>query len=324
MEVDVFLKAMKMGTGSASAERKTVRVVHSNVRIYDFRSPDKFSKEQLRTLILLHENFARVVTTALSAILRTTVQMEPSGSEQCPYGNFARGLQDPTILGIIHMPPLSGNALIEIDGQVAFPMLDRMLGGPGKGAVFGRAVTDIESAVLGRIFHAIIESLREAWRNIVEISPRMEALETNPLFAQLISPAEMVAVLRFTIQVGEQRGWLKLCLPYMLLEPVLPHLSARRWMVRDQKPGVAPPSQLMAHHLSEVLVPLTAELGKAEITVRDLVNLETGDIISLDVPAGGTADVLVRGRRKFRGKPGTSGKRLAIQITEVLEGEGDE
>lgn len=295
---------------------------HGRLRVYDFRSPDKFSKEQLRTLLTLHENFARVVTTSLSALLRTNVQVSPAAAEQSTYSDFVRGMHDPTVLAIISLAPFPSNALMELDNRVAFTMIDRLLGGPGQGMVKERALTDIEAMVLRRVLNTMLESIGETWRNIAEVMPRLEALETNPLFAQLMAPAEIVASIVFSVQVGGQAGDLRLCLPYAMLEPVLPQLSTRQWAVRNPRAKAGGEEEKLMRELAEVVLPVSVELGRARITVGELLSLEAGDIVQLDTPSQALVDIYVKGRRKFRGRAGTAGRRLAVQVVEVMrEGE---
>lgn len=311
-EVRGVLRAMRLG---GAHQREHGRPV----RLYDFRRPDKFSKEQLRTLVTLHENFCRSATTALAAALRTAVQLETVSADQCPFAQFLSDLHDPTVLGILSLPPFAGNALLEISPEVAFPMLDRLLGGPGSGVVRGRALTDIEAAVMRRVFNALTESLVEPWRNVAEVRPRLESLETNPLFAQFISPTEVVAYLTFSLRVGTAQGELRLCLPYTMLEPYLPQLSARYWLLRERRNQDAAAAEKIAHELGEVRLVLSAELGQARVTVGELIDLEVGDVIQLDAPREAPVQILVAGRPKFRGRPGRAGRRLAVQVTEVLD-----
>lgn len=316
-EMNAFLQSIRLG-GATVATRHGEKPV----RLYDFRRPDKFPKEQLRTLLNLHENFCRGVTTSLAGLLRTSVPLNPTHAEQVPYGQFVRELRDPTILGIITLSPLPGNALMEISPEVAFPMIDRLLGGPGEGKVGPRALTDIETVVMRRIFHAILEAMAEAWRNIADIRPNLESLETNALFIQYVPPTEVVAYLVFSVQVGKASGDIKLCYPFTMLEPVMPQLSARRWLVRENRNRSDEDRVKVSNELAEVSVTLTAELGRARITVGELLGLEVGDVIQLDAFPAAPVDLYVRGRRKFRGKPGRSGRHMAVQVTEVIrEGE---
>lgn len=308
-EVRGVLRAMRLGAGGHRGQ----------VRLYDFRRPDKFSKEQLRTLATLHENFCRAATTTLAAALRTAVQVETISVDQCPFSQFLSDLDDPTVLGVFSLTPFAGTALLEVEPAVAFAMVDRLLGGPGSGAVHGRALTDIEAAVMRRVFNALGEALVEPWRSIAEVRPRLEALETNPLFAQFISPTEVVAYLTFSVRLGRQQGELHLCLPYAMLEPYLPQLSARYWLLRDRRGGgEGSQEEKIRRELAEVRLSLSAELGQARLTLGELLGLEVGDVVPLEAPREAPVTVLVAGRRKFRGRPGRSGRHLAVQITEVL------
>ncbi len=290
-------------------------------RRYDFRNPDKFSKEQLRTLLTLHENFCRVASTTLSAVLRTVVQVSTVGAEQRTYGDFVRALPDPTVLAVFSLAPFPGNSLAELSPVVAFAMIDRLLGGPGYGLSSNRAITELETVVVRRLFHAIFESLAEAWRGLGEARPRLESLETNPFFVQIVAPSEIVAHLSFVVKVGNQAGDLNLCIPFTTMEKVLPLLSTRQWGVQAAHQQAEDRARLL-RELAGVRLPLTVELGRAVITVGDLVHLAPGDVVTLDTPRDGPVDVLVKGRVKFRGHPGRSGKRLAVRITAVaVEGE---
>lgn len=316
-EVSTFLQSIRIGGA-------TVATRHGDkpVRLYDFRRPDKFPKEQLRTLLNLHENFCRGVTTALAGLLRTSVPVSPAHAEQVPYGQFVRELHDPTILGIITLSPLPGNALLEISPEAAFPMIDRLLGGPGEGSVGPRALTDIETVVMRRIYHAVLEAMAESWRNVSDVRPNLESLETNALFIQYVPPTEVVAYLMFSVQVGKVSGEMKLCYPFTMLESVLPQLSARHWLVRETKRRSDEDKVKVADELAGASLTLTAELGQARITLGDLIALEVGDVIQLDTAREAPVEVYVRGRRKFRGKPGRSGRHLAVQVSEVIrEGE---
>ncbi len=289
------------------------------VRLYDFRSPDKFSKEQIRTLALMHENFARIAQTALSAQLRTALQLQLVSTEQLPYQQFHRSLGDPVVLGVLNMAPLPGNALLDLEPRLVFALVDRLLGGPGISLDLRRSLTEIEASMLRRLLGIFLDSLTEAWRNVGQVRASLESLETNPLFAQFLPPGEMVVVLGFRCQMGKTEGSLRLCLPYSLLEPVLPYLTARYWMLRQAK-GESSPQQ-MAENLHPVKVPISVELGRKKLRIGDLLRLKVGDVVVLERKTGEPLDVLVRQRLKFRARPGRLGRFLAVEILERVEGE---
>lgn len=316
-QLDMILRSAGLA-GTAGAHHQAGRPAGRRLRLYDFRNPDKFSKEQLRTLLTLHENFCRVASTTLSAVLRTVVQVSTVSAEQRTYGDFIRALPDPTVLAVFTLAPFPGNAVAELSPVVAFAMIDRLLGGPGYGLGANRAITELETVVVKRLFHAIFESMAEAWRGLGEATPRLESLETNPFFVQIVAPSEIVVHLSFVVKVGNQAGELNVCIPFTTMEKVLPLLSTRQWGSRAAHQREDERARLL-HELAGVGLPVLVELGRAVITVGDLLRLSEGDVIILDTPRDGPVDVLVKERIKFRGRPGRSGKRLAVRITEVVD-----
>mgnify|MGYP000535142747 CR=1 FL=1 len=290
------------------------------VRLYDFRSPDKFSKEQIRTLALMHENFARIAQTALSAQMRMAIQLQLVFTEQTPYQQFLRSLRDPVVLAVLNMPPLPGNALLDLESHLVFSLVDRLLGGPGTSPDLRRSLTEIESSMLRRILAVLLDSLTEAWRNVGQVRAALESVETNPLFAQFLPPGEMVVLLGFRCQMGKAEGSLRLCLPYSLLEPVLPYLTARYWMLRQAGKEEASPER-MAENLRPVRVPLSVELGRRRLRMEELLRLKVGDVVVLERGVGEPLEVFVRNRLKFRARPGRLGRFLAVEILERVEGE---
>lgn len=290
------------------------------MRLYDFRSPDKFSKEQIRTLALMHENFARIAQTALSAQLRTAIQLQLVSTEQTPYQQFLRSLQDPVVLAVLNLPPLPGNSLLDLESPLVFSLVDRLLGGPGTSPDLRRSLTEIESSMLRRILVVFLDSLTEAWRNVGQVRAALESVETNPLFAQFLPPAEMVVLLGFRCQMGKTEGNLRLCLPYSLLEPVLPFLTARYWMLRQAGKAESSPERMM-ENLRPVRVPLSVELGRRRLRIGDLLRLKVGDVLVLERGVGEPLNVFVHRRLKFRARPGRLGRFLAVEILERVEGE---
>ena len=294
------------------------------VRVYDFRRPDKFSKEQLRTISMIHDNFTRLLATFFSAHFRAVVQLSLSSVDQMTYGEFTRALSDPTVLSIFTLKPLKGNGLLDITPAVAFPMIDRLFGGPGQAVEKIRPLTEIEQTVMDRLSRGFLSSLAEAWRNVIELEPRLEAMESNPMFAQIASPNEIVVAVVIDLRMGEHRGNINLCLPYLLIEPVLPKLSAHSWFASSQREATPELLSNLNHRLAETGVPLIAVLGQAAVSVRDLLGLEAGDVVRLDTRVGGEIDVTVGSRPKFTGQPGTFNGRLAVRIKALAGSEEDE
>ncbi|MDI6895078.1 MAG: flagellar motor switch protein FliM [Bacillota bacterium] len=322
-EVDDLLQALASGKLGGQPAQREGPVIRPTVRVYDFRRPDKFSKDHLRTLQMVHENFARVWTTVLSAHLRTMARVTLDAVEQLTYGEFLTSVRSPSVLCLVSMEPLPGRQMVDVHPALAFPLIDRLLGGLGAGEAGERALTDIEVTVMERVFGGMLSALAEAWQGLVALKPRLDSIETNPLFAQVIPPNEVAAVITFTAMLGETGGSLRLCLPYSSLKSVLGQLTSHRWAGGGE---IAAPASNGAN-LQDVRVDMSVRLGKATLTIGQLLNLERGDVVRLGQPVGEPLTVYLGTRPAFRVRPGRVGNRAAVQVVKVLaarEAEDDE
>lgn len=288
------------------------------VRLYDFRRPDKFSKEQIRTLEMIHDNFGRLLSTNFSAHFRAMTQVSVQEIQQKTYAEFIDALSDPSIMGILSLSPLEGNAIMEIDAQIAFPIIDRLFGGPGYALSEPRSLTDLEGVVMQRVFRTALGSLVDAWAHVLEVKTNLEAIEANPLFVQIVPPNDIVLVIRFYARIGEHHGTIQLCLPFLLLEPVLPKLSAHQWFSRERKSSR---QSEVEQHLNRLTVNMWARLGVAGLTVGELMDLKVGDVIRLGTAWSGDLDVFVEDQVRFKARPGRVGEKLAVSITGVADDE---
>ncbi len=289
-----------------------------HARRYDFRIPDKFPKDVLRQIAHVHDSMARALTTTFSAKLRATVRVEAVTAEQRTYEEWVRGASDPAILAAFSAEPLSGNALVEIDPVVAFPMLDRLLGGSVDGDIMPRPTTDIELTVMQRVLESVLDAWREAWAQIQPMRPRVLGLETNPLFTQVASPSDIVLNVGMVCGLGRREGRLRLCLPFTLVEPLVQKLAARRWRAEVQeRPGSRAPA--IRQQLADVPVPLGVRLATVRLPLEDVLALAPGTLIPLHVGSETPALVEIRGAVKHTARVGQAGGRLAIQ---VLDHEG--
>ncbi|MCL6450689.1 MAG: flagellar motor switch protein FliM [Acetobacteraceae bacterium] len=316
-EIDDLVGGLAAEAGAADGLNKARR--GRRVRVYDFRRPDKLSKEQMRTLQMVHDNMARLLTSSFSAYFRTMVQVGMASADQMTYEEFVQTVHGPTVLAVISLPPLSGNALVEVQPALAFPMIDRLFGGPGHAPEKVRPLTEIENTVMERVLQGFLASFREAWKNIADVSPRLEAIETNPLFAQIASANEMVAAISLEVRIGESRGLINLCVPYLVMEPVIARLSAHHWFGSARRQGSADAPALVQRHLEEATVPVAVRLGQTRVTLGELLDLDVGDVVRLDDPAGGELKIVVGDGVKFTGFPGTLGRRMAVRIARVLD-----
>lgn len=214
-EIDKLLSALS--TGAVSAEEVKADEAQKKVKTYDFKRPDKFSKDQIRTLYMLHENFARLLNTYLSTNLRTLVNVEVASVEQLTYQEFVQSLSNPSVIGVLAVPPLKGNVIMEINTSIAFAIIDRVFGGKGENTIKPRVLTEIEEAVMRRTLGKAMEHFQEAWSNVVHMKPTLEAIESNPSFTQIVPPSDMVVIITLKITVGDVEGFMNVCIPYLVL-----------------------------------------------------------------------------------------------------------
>lgn len=299
--------------GKGKSERR------KKIKVYDFKRPDKFSKDQIRTLQMMHEAFARLATTALSARLRTLVGVHVSSVDQLTYEEFIKSIPNPTTLAVIDMSPLKGSAVLEMEPAITFSMIDRLFGGKGKPVKLSRELTDIERGVVERIIQRILNDLKEAWSNVVDLRPRLAQFESNPQFVQIVPPNDMAVLITLDTRVGEVEGLTNFCIPYITLEPIISKLSAQYWYSSIRRSTSGDAVEAIKGRLSRTPISIVAQLGSAMITMRELLALDVGDAIKLNESLGSEASLSIHNRKKFHCRPGVSGNRMAVQLTRQVE-----
>lgn len=315
-EIDALLAALS--SGEMDAEELKKEETQKKIRAYDFKRAVRFSKDHIRSLTRIHENFARYLTTYFSAQLRTFVQINVVQVEQLPYDEFIRSIPKMTILNIFEAEPLEGRMVLEVHPNVAFAMLDRLLGGLGTAPSKIGSLTEIETIIMERIFSRCFESLQEAWKTIVDISPRMEGLETNPQFMQIVSPNETIALISLSTKIGDTTGMINLCIPHVVIEPIMPKLSVHHWFVSQKKSRIPEEVDALRNRVNKAKLPIVAELGESQITVREFLGLSVGDVITLNKPVQEGLQIRIGDRLKYIGSPGTLKDRVAVQIDEIV------
>ncbi|MCR5098421.1 MAG: flagellar motor switch protein FliM [Lachnospiraceae bacterium] len=317
-EIDDLLKALNNGDVDVEEMKKTKE---NTVKDYDFARPSKFSKEHLRTLEIIYDNYGRALSTSLPVYLRKNIQVEVMNSEAVTYMEFSNALSNPVLLGIIDFAPLKGNIIMEMATKLGYAIIDRMLGGEGEPLEKSREFSEIELLIIERIMITCVELMREPWENVLDVDPRLERIETNPQFAQIISPTEMIAIVTINIKIGEVEGLINLCLPYITLEPVMEKLNTKFWYSSMQEATDEEYSNDIEGLITKAEVPITAILGSSTISVSDFSTLVPGDIIRLDRKVDDELDVFVGDIKKFTALPGSSGKNYAVRITSVIREE---
>ncbi|MDE5967265.1 MAG: flagellar motor switch protein FliM [Lachnospiraceae bacterium] len=316
-EIDSLLKQLSSGELDVEeyAEDNAVKV-----KEYDFARPAKFSKEHLRTLEIIFEHFNRLMSTNMPAYLRKSIQLDVMNSEAVTYMEFANALSNPVLLGIVNFAPLKGTIIIELSTSIGFAMIDRMLGGFGEPLEKMRDFSEIELSILERIYNIIVSQMIEPWANVIEIAPRLERIETNSQFAQIISPSEMIAIITINVKMGDVEGLMNICLPYITLEDVMDKLNTKYWYSTMQRDD-GDYTDLIEAAIAKAPIPMRAELGTSTISVIDFINMQIGDIIKLNTRMDEALDVYVGNIIKFKARPGALTENYAVKVTEVIRGE---
>jgi flagellar motor switch protein FliM len=321
-EIDALLSALS--TGEMNAEELKSEEKKSRIRVYDFKRALRFSKDQIRSLTRIHENYARLLTSYFSAQLRTYVQISVASVDQLPYEEFIRSIPSATVLNIIEAPPLEGHLIVEVNPNIAYAMLDRLLGGSGESMNKIENLTEIETDLMKGLFDGTLPALKEAWSSVEhDIDPYMIELETNPQFLQLVSPNETVIVISLSAMIGKSSGMINLCLPHVVLEPIIPKLSMHYWMSEKKNDATTEEYQSLKKRVEHSYVNVTANLGHSQITVDELLHLSVGDVIKLDQHLDQPMVIHVGGSPKFIAQPGKRNKRIAVQIIKTITEEDD-
>ena len=317
-EIDNLLKALSTGELDADEYKNNNE---RQVKIYDFKRPSKFSKEHLRTLEIIFEHYGRLLYTNLPAYLRKTVSVEVVNSEAVVYSEFSNALSNPVLLGIVDATPLNGKIVMELGTNLGYAIIDRMLGGSGVSMEKKRDFSEIEIIIIERILSICVDLLREPWQNVVNIAPRLERIETNPQFAQLISPQEMISIITLSIKIGDVEGLMNILLPFTTLEDVMDKLNTKYWFSTMKEKDENTYEEAIEALISRAEIPIRAVLGNSSITVSDFVNLQKGDIIKLDKVVGKELDIFVANIKKFKALPGSSNDNYAVRVTSIIREE---
>jgi flagellar motor switch protein FliM len=317
-EIDSLLAALSTGELDAEEISKTDE---KQVRNYDFARPAKFSKEHLRTLEIIYEHYGRLVSTNLPLYLRKAVQVTVASSETVVFSEFSNALSNPVILGIVNFNPLQGQIIIELAPNLGFAMIDRMLGGQGVPIDKERDFSDIELVILNKIMSICMSLMRDPWKNVVDIEPFLERIETNPQFAQIIAPNDMIAIVTLNIKIGDVEGFMNVCLPFSTVEDIMDKLNTKFWYSTMKESNDEDYSQYVESMIRRVDAPIKAVLGKSVISVNDFVNLQCGDIIRLDTRTEQELEIYVGNIKKFMAMPGKSDDNYAVRITSVIREE---
>jgi flagellar motor switch protein FliM len=325
-EIDALLAAVDSGAVPAPAAPVKAPGVFSSrgqaavdVQTYDFKRPERVSKDQMRALEALHEGFGRNFGAAISGYLRTIIEVSVAHIEQLTYSEFIHSLPNPTCFNLLKAEQLDGQLCLEISPLIIYPIIDRLLGGSNAELFIPqRPLTQIEQRLVQRITDRATHFLSEAWSNLTPVTFSVQDFESNPQLVQIVPPNETVVVVGFELRMGNRAGTMSLCIPYNVIEPVMTQLSAQSWFTYQRRGAHDDSVQRVTKVVAGAPVELRAVLARTQIAVRDLMALQPGDLITTEQPTDRPILVQVEGRNKFLAKLGQVRNKKALQLTRVL------
>jgi len=293
-----------------------------SVQSYDFVRPACLSKEQIRTLQLVHEAFAHKLSGLLSPLLRLPVHLTPGPVREAAYADLTARLPEFVVTGTFRMSSECGTSLVTAGCDTALFMLDRLLGGAASALPQPRWLTEIECTLTENVFAKILGAYAGTWRPLADISGQVRSVTSAATLSHISLPTEIVCVADFSLEMGSATGAFSLCLPVIACEPVLGKLVLQHWLSAGRAQG-RPSNELSEKQVTQVRVPVQAILGNTRLTLAEIARLNVGSIVRLDKGMHDEVEIIVGGKTKFFGRPGKTDGRLALQITrEAAPGEG--
>jgi flagellar motor switch protein FliM len=323
-EIDALLEVVDDDNVNPDELEKSSEILDQRqITLYDFKRPNRVSKEQLRAFRSIHDKMARNLASQISSVMRSIVEIQLHSVDQMTYGEFLMSLPSPTSFNVFSLKPLDGKAVVEINPSIVFPMIERLLGGPGESYDGNRDFSDIELNLLDTILKVITTNIKEAWAPVIDIYPVVEAKESSPNVVQIVAQNEIIVMVVMELIIGHTSGMINFCYPVITLESVLPKLASRDLMLTETSSRKSRNKELKAL-LGGAKVDIEAIIGHANLTMKNILELEEGDIIRLDRSADDTAILRVDGKDKFKAKIGVNRFRKSAKVIEVLRTEHDE
>jgi len=323
-EIDALLTTVSDGGDDSAESAELADDRLRSVVAYDFKHPNRVSKDQIRTLENMHDNFAGHVGSSLSSIMRTIVDVDLVSVDQITYSEFIMSLVTPSCTYTFAAPPLDGVCLIDFNPTLTFSIVDRLFGGHGKIMEAERELTAIERSIMANLVGRLYGELRKSWEHLVEIDIDQKSFETNPQFIQIVPPGETVVVISFQIKLFQSTGLLTICYPYVSLEPIVTRLSAQNWIDATKKKNLEEDRNTNINSLKKVEAEIAAVLLNSDIKMRDFLKLRLNDIVPSEKKINEPIEITVNQRDKFTARPGLAGKKRAFQVMTVCDQNAEE
>ena len=293
------------------------------VMLYDFKRPNRVSKEQLRAIKGIHDKMSRNLSSQISTVMRSIIEIQLQSVDQMTYGEFLMSLPSPTSFNIFSLKPLEGSGVLEMNPSIAFPMIDRILGGGGEAYDVERELTDIESNILDTVLRIVMQKLKDAWSSVIELYPTITSKESSPNVVQIVAQNEIVIMVVLELTIGETSGMINIAYPVIFLESILSKLANKDIMI-----GEASSKKSRNAELKELVkradITMEAILGSSRISIKQLLELEKGDVIKLNTPASDKATITIDNKEVFESKIGIHRHHKTVQITSVVKNDKDE
>jgi len=323
-EIDALLSTV---SPSEDAEKSPEVIAESKLRstvAYDFKHPNRVSKDQLRTLENMHDNFAGHIGSVLSNIHRAMVDVDLVSVDQITYSEFIMSLVSPSCTFTFTAENLEGACIVDFNPNLTYAFVERMFGGSGKVLDTGRELTGIERSVMSKIVGVVYKEIEDAWEHICPIKIKQVSLETNPQFVQIVPPGETVVVISFQLKLLQSTGLMTICYPYVALESIITKLSAQNWIDATKKKSQGQETEVNRENLMNLTLPIKVVLADTQVKIRDFIDMKMGDVITTNKKINQALDVYIKGRRKFEGQPGLVGRKKGFMVTRVLTEIGKE
>lgn len=323
-EIDELLNALSLGIEPDTLPDTDKQ---SGIKPYDFRTANRFPKEQIRTMNIVFQNYSQLLSNHLTGILRTTVDCELLSVEEMSFNEFNNSLPTPVILTIFTARPLRGSLIMEISPECAYMIINRLLGGAAASSDSGKQFTDIDLVLIEKVFKQLLRIFNEAWTKVMKLDTEIERIETSVQFTQIVPLNEPTAAITMNVKIGEESGLISICIPHNSIEPVAKQLSSRMWYstVAGQTSDIdEEKAEKLKTKLINTKISMLAYFNNTPATVLDIINLQVGDVIRLDHNINDPIMLKVQHIPKFYAKIGTSGSQYAVQIVDIIKEENED
>ena len=318
-EIDNLLNELALGDGKKAEDG--AGNLNVNVKPYDFKTANRFPKEQMRTINIVMQNYVQLLSNYFTGALRNSCEIDILSIEELKFYEFTNALPSPSVLAIVDVKPLEGSIMMQLSAEVADAIISRLFGGNSTNVLTKKAFTEIELAILERVIRQMIHLFDEAWEKVIKTSSRLERVETSSQFAQIAHINEPIAVITLNVKLGSDSGVVSICLPHMALEPVTKQMNTRSWYSSNQGKKTSANSAAMEKRINNTMVELHAIFNDTSASVKDIAYLQVGDVIQLEHRIDEPLAVTVQSIPKFRAAIGTMGTKYAVKIIDIIKGE---